>query len=123
MMKIPLEKPTIVDIGPNAGRLGGEIIHNGSYKSLLKNKNPSLGNTYLEKRTLNYPTKAKKFKKMIKLTGATKNNLNNVSISIPLGILTYATGVSGSGKTLIKDTLLPMLNKNQSKAKHTSHIL
>jgi excinuclease ABC subunit A len=101
----------VIDIGPKAGRHGGEIISKGTAKELLN------GNTL----TANYINGKLKFEipknrrlgngKVVKLIGATGNNLKNVSINLPLGKLICVTGVSGSGKsTLINETLYPILN-------------
>jgi excinuclease ABC subunit A len=110
----------VVDIGPHAGRLGGEIIHNGSLSLLLKNKASITGQYLSGRKSIHPPTKRRKWstKKTIRLTGATKNNLKNVNVSIPLGVLTCVTGVSGSGKsTLIKTTLLNALLAKKMKQK------
>ncbi|EKT3965992.1 excinuclease ABC subunit UvrA [Flavobacterium psychrophilum] len=101
----------VIDIGPKAGKYGGEIISKGTPKEILK------GNTI----TAQYLNGTMKFEipkkrregngKFLKLTGATGNNLKNVSIDLPLGKLICITGVSGSGKsTLINETLYPILN-------------
>ena len=114
------EADHIVDIGPKAGRLGGEIIHNGSLSSLLKNKSSLTGQYLSGKKQIQSPNKRRKSKRFIELTGATKNNLQNVSLKVPLGVLTCVTGVSGSGKsTLIQDTLLNALLKERMNQKAT----
>ena len=94
------EADHVVDIGPKAGRLGGEIIHNGSLKTLLNHKTSLTGHYLSGKKTINVPKKRRKghAKQSITLTGASKNNLNNVTLKLPLGTLTCITGVSGSGK-------------------------
>ncbi|MDR2221732.1 MAG: excinuclease ABC subunit UvrA [Flavobacteriaceae bacterium] len=101
----------VIDIGPRAGRFGGEIISAGTPKDLLKEH--TLTAQYINgERKIEIPTERRKGngKKLI-LEGATGNNLKDVSISIPLGTLTCVTGVSGSGKsTLINGTLYPILN-------------
>ncbi len=112
------EADHIVDIGPKAGRLGGEIIHNGSFTSLLKNKSSLTGQYLSGKKGIKVPKKRRTSETFIELTGATKNNLKNVSLKIPLGVLTCVTGVSGSGKsTLIQDTLINALLKERMKQK------
>lgn len=101
----------VIDIGPKAGKYGGEIISIGTPKETLASN--TITAQYLNgKMKLEIPKKRRKGNgKFLKLTGATGNNLKNVSIEIPLGKLTCVTGVSGSGKsTLINETLYPILN-------------
>jgi excinuclease ABC subunit A len=101
----------VIDIGPNAGKNGGEIISEGTPKELLNGN--TLTAEYLNgKKEISVPKKRRKGNgEKISLTGATGNNLKNVSIDIPLGKLVCVTGVSGSGKsTLINETLYPILN-------------
>ena len=101
----------VIDIGPKAGKYGGEIISIGTPAETLKSN--TITAQYLNgKMKLEIPKKRREGNgKILKLTGATGNNLKNVSIEIPLGQLTCVTGVSGSGKsTLINETLYPILN-------------
>jgi excinuclease ABC subunit A len=101
----------VIDIGPKAGRFGGQIISKGTPKELLKED--TITAQYLNgKMKIEVPkTRREGNGKSIKLSGATGNNLKNVSIEIPLGKLVCITGVSGSGKsTLINETLYPILN-------------
>ncbi len=101
----------VIDIGPKAGRFGGEIISEGHPKEL--NKYNTLTADYLSgKKEIAIPKERRDGnKKTLKLTGATGNNLKNVSIELPLGQMIVVTGVSGSGKsTLINETLYPILN-------------
>jgi excinuclease ABC subunit A len=101
----------VIDIGPKAGKYGGEIISIGTPKETLASD--TITAQYLNgKMKFDIPKKRRKGNgKSLKLTGATGNNLKNVSIEIPLGQLTCVTGVSGSGKsTLINETLYPILN-------------
>ncbi|WDF66530.1 excinuclease ABC subunit UvrA [Flavobacterium sp. KACC 22763] len=101
----------VIDIGPKAGKYGGEIISIGTPKETLASN--TITAQYLNgKMKFDIPKKRRKGNgKFLKLTGATGNNLKNVSIEIPLGQLTCVTGVSGSGKsTLINETLYPILN-------------
>ncbi|MHC0443162.1 excinuclease ABC subunit UvrA [Flavobacterium sp. 3-210] len=101
----------VIDIGPKAGKYGGEIISIGTPAETLKSD--TITAQYLNgKMKLEIPKKRREGNgKFLKLTGATGNNLKNVSIEIPLGQLTCVTGVSGSGKsTLINETLYPILN-------------
>ncbi|WP_306350871.1 excinuclease ABC subunit UvrA [Flavobacterium sp. '19STA2R22 D10 B1'] len=101
----------VIDIGPAAGRFGGEIVSKGTPAEMLKEH--TLTASYLNnERTIAVPAKRREGNgKSLKLTGATGNNLKNVSIELPLGKLICVTGVSGSGKsTLINETLYPILN-------------
>ncbi len=101
----------VIDIGPFAGKNGGEIISKGTPKQLLKEK--TLTAAYLNgEKEIAIPKKRRKGNgEHLVLKGATGNNLKNVSISIPLGKMVCVTGVSGSGKsTLINETLYPILN-------------
>jgi len=101
----------VIDIGPKAGRFGGQIISKGTPKELLQED--TITAQYLNgKMKIEVPkTRREGNGKSIKLSGATGNNLKNVSIEIPLGKLVCVTGVSGSGKsTLINETLYPILN-------------
>jgi len=101
----------VIDIGPGAGVHGGEVVAQGTYKQILGNKN-SLTADYLSGRkciavpeTRGVPDP----KKQLVLEGATGNNLQDVTLKIPLGLMTCVTGVSGSGKsTLVNGTLYPL---------------
>jgi excinuclease ABC subunit A len=101
----------VIDIGPKAGKFGGEIISIGTPAETLKSN--TITAKYLNgEMKIEVPTKRRKGNgKFMKLTGATGNNLKNVSIELPLGTMICITGVSGSGKsTLINETLYPILN-------------
>ena len=102
----------IIDIGPGAGRNGGEIIFSGDYKHLLRN-NKGLTSEYLTgKRKIDIPPSRRKWNNYIKIKGARENNLRNLDVKFPLNVITVITGVSGSGKSsLIKSILYPALNK------------
>ncbi len=102
----------VIDIGPEAGKHGGEIISEGTPKELLKGK--TLTAAYLNGlKSFEIPKKRRKGNgKEIILSGATGHNLKNVTLKLPLGKLICVTGVSGSGKsTLINETLYPILNQ------------
>ena len=108
-----LESDYIIDIGPGAGRHGGNVVAEGDPETFLKNNsttakylNGKIGIEYLKDRRKGSGEK-------LLLTGATGNNLKDVDLQISLGTLTCITGVSGSGKsTLIHDTLFPILNQH-----------
>ncbi len=106
------EADHIIDIGPEAGSHGGEVVFSGSFEELLQSRT-SLTAKYLNK-TLEIPKPAyrRKWKEYIEVIGAEEHNLKNIDVKIPLGVLTLITGVSGSGKTsLIKDILYPAVRK------------
>lgn len=102
----------VVDIGPLAGRLGGELIFQGTYDEILKS-NQSLTGRYLSgKESIPLPASRRKWKDYIEMIGATENNLQMLNVKIPLGIMTVVTGVSGSGKSsLIRGILYPAMKK------------
>ncbi len=117
---IMLAADYIIDIGPKAGRNGGQIVSEGSPEELLKQD--TLTAKYLSgKKKIEIPTKRRKGKGKkysIELKGAIGNNLKEVDINIPLGKLICVTGVSGSGKSsLIDGTLYPILNQHIYKSK------
>ena len=103
---------SVIDIGPEAGTLGGKIVAQGSIKKILKSK--SLTAEYLNGvRKIDIPKKRRNSKKHIKIIGAREQNLKNINIEIPLGVLTVVSGVSGSGKTsLVKKILNPALSRH-----------
>ena len=109
----------IIDIGPGAGRHGGEICAQGDLDAILKNKNSITAKFLSGKRKIQIPSKRTKIRKeTIKIIDASENNLKKISVDIPIGLFTCVTGVSGSGKSsLINQTLLPissfLLNKSK----------
>lgn len=108
-----LECDYLIDVGPGAGRHGGNIVAEGTPKEFLKIKSTTA--QYLSGAlSIRYSKKRRKGTgEKLTLSGATGNNLKNVDLEIPLGVLTCITGVSGSGKsTLIHDTLFPILNQH-----------
>ena len=109
----------LIDIGPGAGVHGGQVVAAGCYEDILSNKNSVTGQYLSGTKQIAVPKKrnAPDPKKMLSLTGANGNNLNNVELSIPCGLLTCVTGVSGSGKsTLINHTLYPIAATALNKA-------
>ena len=101
----------VVDMGPGAGEHGGEIVAIGTPDEIMK-ADGSLTADYLSgRRRIEVPEKRRKPRRgSLKLTGATENNLHNVTLEVPFGTLTVVTGVSGSGKSsLVTDTLAPAL--------------
>ena len=118
--EIMMESDYIIDIGPGAGIHGGKVIGIGSYQALSKSN--SLTAQYLNQEIkvsdpiLSLKTKERSY---LTLTGCTGHNLKNVSVSIPLGVFTVITGLSGSGKSsLINETLYPILAKHCHRSEH-----
>lgn len=101
----------IIDIGPEAGTLGGHLVAQGTYAEILKSD--SLTARYLNgDLEISVPKKRRKFKNHIDVIGARENNLKNIDVTFPLDCLTVITGVSGSGKsTLVKKILFPAMQK------------
>ena len=103
----------IIDLGPEAGTNGGEIIAQGTFKEISINKNSITGHYLSHKKYIQIPRTRKLAKngRFLEINGATGNNLNNINLKIPLGTFSCVTGVSGSGKsTLILQTLYHALN-------------
>ena len=102
----------VIDVGPMAGRLGGEIVFDGTLKE-LKQADTLTADYLYGKKQIPVPIKRRTSNRQIVLSGATENNLKNITVTIPLNVMTAVTGVSGSGKsTLIKTILVPALKKH-----------
>ncbi|WP_298902023.1 excinuclease ABC subunit UvrA [uncultured Psychroserpens sp.] len=101
----------IIDIGPEAGTFGGEVVATGTYEDILKSE--SLTAQYLnETLKIELPKQRRTSKYSIEINGAREHNLQNIDVSFPLEMLTVVTGVSGSGKsTLVKKILFPAVQK------------
>ena len=102
----------LIDIGPEAGQHGGELIFQGNFNDILKSKESFTGRYLSGKESIALPYRRRTGTGSIKIEGARENNLKNLDVKFPLGVLTVVTGVSGSGKTsLIKKVLFPSLKK------------
>jgi excinuclease ABC subunit A len=106
----------IIDIGPEAGTLGGNLVAQGTFDEILKST--SLTAQYLNGALeISVPKKRRPFKNFIEIKGARENNLQNIDVTFPLDVLTVITGVSGSGKsTLVKKILFPAMQKKLENA-------
>ena len=108
----------IVDIGPGAGEHGGEIIAEGNAKAIMNNKKSITGQYLSGALKIPIPATRNKAKGKLQIIGARENNLKNINVDIPIGILTCITGVSGSGKSsLINEILYKSLSKKLNKSR------
>ncbi len=110
----------IIDIGPGAGVHGGEIVFSGKPSDILLCEKSLTGKYLSKKEIISLPKKRRTFSEHITIKNATEHNLQNITVDIPLGVLTVITGVSGSGKsTLINETLAKALQNFVNKSSHT----
>lgn len=108
----------IVDIGPGAGEHGGEVIAQGTAQEIMDTPGSITGQYLSGKIKIPVPTKRKKPTGYLKIKGASENNLKNIDVKIPLGVMTCVTGVSGSGKSsLINEILYKKLAKQLNRAR------
>ncbi len=113
-----LESDYIIDIGPRAGILGGEIVAAGTPKQVMKNPRSITGQYLSGKMKIDVPETRRKATEFIKIKGAKENNLKNIDVDIPMGVFTAVTGVSGSGKSsLINEVLYKGISKEIYKRK------
>jgi len=102
----------IIDIGPEAGTHGGNLVFSGDYEAILKDKKSLTGRYLSGEEKIAIPEKRRKWKDHILIKGARENNLKGIDVKFPLGVFTAVSGVSGSGKTsLVKKILYPALQK------------
>ncbi len=102
----------LIDMGPEAGINGGRIVFQGTHKDVLREKDSLTANYLTGRMAIKLPATRRKWTKFIEITGARENNLKNIDVKFPLGVLTVISGVSGSGKTsLVKTILAPGLKK------------
>ena len=113
-----LEADYIVDIGPGAGEHGGEVVAAGTAKEIMRNKKSVTGAYLSGRMQIPVPDMRKEPKGWLKVIGAAENNLKNIDVSFPVGVMTCVTGVSGSGKSsLVNEIVYKRLSKDLNRAR------
>lgn len=103
----------IVDIGPEAGVNGGEVVYNGSLSEIANAERSLTADYLLGRKSIPMPTTRRGWSNFVEISGARENNLKNIDVKIPLGVMTCVTGVSGSGKSsLVEGILYPALRRH-----------
>ena len=112
----------VIEMGPGAGRSGGQVMFEGSPRELLESSDSVTGDYLMGRRGIMTPNRRETSHGRIKVKGASGNNLQNITVEFPLGVLCLVTGVSGSGKsTLVQDTLYPALCRRKRKEASRPH--
>lgn len=102
----------LIDIGPMAGTLGGELVFQGNHEDIVKEEKSLTARFLTGKEIIETPKRRRKWKNFIEIKGARENNLKNINVKFPLNVMTVISGVSGSGKSsLVKKVLYPALKK------------
>ena len=111
----------IIDIGPDAGSLGGQVVYQGDLESLDSNSNSHTVRYLTGKEQIELPSRRRKWNNYIQVKGARENNLKSIDVKFPLNVMTVVTGVSGSGKSsLVRDVLYNALKRHYENAKEFS---